>query len=64
MRLHADQLPADTDLARRLLRAQFPRWAELALRPFPSDGTSNAIYRRIGYEQVATSSMIVFGDRG
>ncbi|MDH5223565.1 MAG: GNAT family N-acetyltransferase [Actinomycetota bacterium] len=26
--------------------------------------TSNAIYRRIGYEQVATSSMIVFGDRG
>jgi uncharacterized protein len=26
--------------------------------------TSNAIYRRIGYRQVAESSMIVFGDRG
>ena len=30
----------------------------------PANPTSNAIYRRIGYEQVAESSMIRFGDAG
>jgi aminoglycoside phosphotransferase (APT) family kinase protein len=30
---------------RRLLVAQFPQWASLPIRPLPSGGTDNAIYR-------------------
>ncbi len=44
-RMHADQLVSDAELVRRLLRAQFPQWADLAVEPVASDGTSNAIYR-------------------
>jgi len=43
--MHADQIPTDAGLVRRLLEAQFPEWAGLAIEPFASDGTSNAIYR-------------------
>lgn len=43
--MHADQLTTDADLVRRLLKAQFPRWADLAVEPIASDGTANAIYR-------------------
>jgi aminoglycoside phosphotransferase (APT) family kinase protein len=43
--MHADEIPIDAALVRRLLAAQFPRWAELPLRPVPSMGTVNAIYR-------------------
>ncbi len=46
--MHADQLPTDAGLVRRLLNAQFPDWADLAIEPFASDGTDNAIYR-LGY---------------
>lgn len=44
-RMHADQLEIDDALVRRLLTAQFPRWAGLPLRPVQSAGTVNAIYR-------------------
>lgn len=44
-RLHADEIPTDVDLVRRLLAAQFPQWADLPLAPVPSAGTDNAIYR-------------------
>lgn len=37
--------PIDADLVRRLVAGQFPRWAGLPVRPFPSGGTVNAIYR-------------------
>nr|WP_179722209.1 aminoglycoside phosphotransferase family protein [Petropleomorpha daqingensis] len=43
--MHADEVGTDVDLVRRLLAGQFPQWAELPLRPVPSSGTDNALYR-------------------
>ncbi len=43
--MHADELPIDTGLVRRLLTEQFPRLADLPLTRFRSVGTVNAIYR-------------------
>lgn len=43
--LHADQPDTSPALVRRLLAAQFPVWADRPIRPLPSDGTTNAIYR-------------------
>jgi aminoglycoside phosphotransferase (APT) family kinase protein len=43
--MHADEVHTDVPLVRRLLAAQFPQWAELALRRVPSAGTDNALYR-------------------
>lgn len=44
-RMHADEVGVDDALVRDLLRSQFPEWAGLPLRPMPSTGTDNAIYR-------------------
>jgi aminoglycoside phosphotransferase (APT) family kinase protein len=44
-RMHADELPVDTALVRRLLAAQLPEWAALPLEPVRYFGTDNAIYR-------------------
>ncbi|WP_375546517.1 aminoglycoside phosphotransferase family protein [Actinophytocola gossypii] len=35
----------DDDLVRRLVAGQFPRWAGLPVRRWPSGGTVNAVYR-------------------
>jgi aminoglycoside phosphotransferase (APT) family kinase protein len=43
--MHADELDVDVDLARRLLAAQFPQWAGLALERVEPAGTDNAIFR-------------------
>lgn len=43
--MHADEARTDADLVRRLLRAQFPRWADLPVVRLASGGTVNAIYR-------------------
>jgi aminoglycoside phosphotransferase (APT) family kinase protein len=43
--MHPDEVGTDVALVRRLLRAQFPRWADLSLAPVPSAGTDNALYR-------------------
>lgn len=43
--MHDDQVRLDDALVRRLIGAQFPRWAGLPLRPVRSAGTVNAIYR-------------------
>ncbi|MFC8074562.1 aminoglycoside phosphotransferase family protein [Streptomyces sp. NPDC057307] len=43
--MHADEVPTDIALVRRLLAAQFPHWAGLPVEPFPSSGTVNAVYR-------------------
>ncbi|MFC8131134.1 aminoglycoside phosphotransferase family protein [Streptomyces sp. NPDC057302] len=43
--MHADEADIDTPLVRRLLAAQFPGWADLAVEPVESNGTVNAIYR-------------------
>jgi aminoglycoside phosphotransferase (APT) family kinase protein len=39
------ELDIDVGLVRRLLAAQFPRWAELPIEPVTSAGTVNALYR-------------------
>lgn len=44
-KLHADEVETDAPLVRRLLAAQFPRWADLPLEPVSSTGTDNANYR-------------------
>jgi aminoglycoside phosphotransferase (APT) family kinase protein len=44
-RMHADEVDTDAALVRRLLAAQFPRWAELPIERVESSGTDNAIYR-------------------
>jgi aminoglycoside phosphotransferase (APT) family kinase protein len=43
--MHADELDIDAALLRRLLAAQFPRWAGLSLDRVESAGTDNAIFR-------------------
>jgi aminoglycoside phosphotransferase (APT) family kinase protein len=43
--MHADELPIDAELVRRLLAAQFPEWAKLPLEAVRFFGTDNAIYR-------------------
>jgi aminoglycoside phosphotransferase (APT) family kinase protein len=43
--MHADEVHTDPELVRRLLTAQFPQWAELAIEPVRFFGTDNAIYR-------------------
>ena len=45
MKMHADEIDIDDALVRRLLRDQFPEWADLPLRPVVPAGTDNAIYR-------------------
>ena len=44
-KMHADEIDIDTDLVRRLLAAQFPRWADLPIKPYSTSGTVNAVYR-------------------
>jgi len=44
-KMHADEAATDPDLVRRLLRSQFPQWADLTVRRLTSGGTVNAIYR-------------------
>ncbi|WP_370110041.1 aminoglycoside phosphotransferase family protein [Streptacidiphilus sp. MAP12-33] len=43
--MHADEAETDAGLVRRLLGAQFPRWADLPVTRIASGGTVNAIYR-------------------
>lgn len=43
--MHTDEIETDADLVRRLLAGQFPRWAELPIRPVVSYGTDHDIYR-------------------
>lgn len=43
--MHADEVDVDVDLVRRLLAAQFPHWAGLALERVEPAGTDNAIFR-------------------
>lgn len=40
-----DQVPIDVDLVRRLVATQFPRWADLPIRPVARSGMDNATYR-------------------
>ena len=44
-KMHVDETETDPELVQRLLRAQFPQWADLPVRRLASGGTVNAIYR-------------------
>lgn len=44
-KMHANEVEIDSALVRRLLQQQFPQWADLPLKPVPSAGTDNTIYR-------------------
>ena len=43
--LHDDELDVDTRLARRLVESSLPHLAGLSLRPLPSSGSSNVLFR-------------------
>ena len=45
MAMHPDQLHIDAATARRLVRQQFPAWADLSVRAMPTAATVNAIFR-------------------
>ena len=44
-KMHADEVEIDAALVRRLVAAQFPRYADLPVSELRSTGTVNAIYR-------------------
>ena len=50
-RMHTDEIDIDIPLVRRLLAAQFPRWACLPIKSVQPLGTDNALYR-LGDEMV------------
>ncbi|GGX85319.1 aminoglycoside phosphotransferase family protein [Streptomyces minutiscleroticus] len=43
--MHENEVRTDAAVVRRLLAAQFPRWAHLPLEEVPQAGTENAIHR-------------------
>jgi len=43
--MHADERDIDAVLVRRLVAEQFPEWGDLPIKPVPSAGTDNALYR-------------------
>nr|WP_285486917.1 aminoglycoside phosphotransferase family protein [Amycolatopsis taiwanensis] len=45
VKMHADEADINSDLLRRLLRGQFPQWADLPIERLASGGTVNAVYR-------------------
>jgi aminoglycoside phosphotransferase (APT) family kinase protein len=45
IRMHADEIETDSEVARRLLAGQFPQWAGLRIEPVVSYGTDHDIYR-------------------
>ncbi|SCF25944.1 aminoglycoside phosphotransferase family protein [Micromonospora chokoriensis] len=49
--MHADQVDVAVDVVAALVAEQFPRWRGLPVRPLPSTGTVNALFR-LGAEVV------------
>ncbi|MEV0402664.1 aminoglycoside phosphotransferase family protein [Actinoallomurus sp. NPDC050550] len=45
VKMHADEVETDPELIRRLIRGQFPQWADLPVERLASGGTVNAVYR-------------------
>lgn len=43
--MHDGEVETDVSLVQRLLKEQFPQWADLPIQPVPSAGTDNALYR-------------------
>jgi aminoglycoside phosphotransferase (APT) family kinase protein len=51
-RMHDNEVDTGVALVGRLLRGQFPQWADLPIKPIQSAGTDNTIYR-LGDEMAA-----------
>ncbi|WP_425585553.1 aminoglycoside phosphotransferase family protein [Streptomyces lunalinharesii] len=62
-KMHTDEADIDEDLVQRLLRAQFPQWANLPIRRLVSGGTVNAIYR-VGTELTVRLPLTASGAEG
>jgi aminoglycoside phosphotransferase (APT) family kinase protein len=45
VKMHAGEADTDTNLVKRLVRVQFPQWADLPVERLVSGGTVNAVYR-------------------
>ncbi|HET6879275.1 MAG TPA: aminoglycoside phosphotransferase family protein [Pirellulales bacterium] len=45
IKMHADEVDINSNLVRRLIRSQFPEWADLKVVSVPFRGTDNALYR-------------------
>ena len=60
-RLHSDEPAVDEALVERLIAAQHPRWAGLAVERVVSDGTTNAIYR-LGREAAVRLPLTRYGE--
>ncbi|MGJ5892417.1 aminoglycoside phosphotransferase family protein [Streptomyces niveiscabiei] len=45
MTMHDDQVDVTTETVAALIREQFPQWGDESIRPLPSTGTVNAIFR-------------------
>lgn len=45
VKMHADQLDASAEVVAALVAEQFPEWRALPVRPLPSTGTVNALFR-------------------
>jgi aminoglycoside phosphotransferase (APT) family kinase protein len=58
--MHDDEIDVSVDLVTRLLAAQFPEWAGLPVRPVPSAGTVNALFR-LGSGMVARFPRVEWG---
>lgn len=50
-RMHPDEVDTDSELVRRLIAEQHPRWSSLPIAPVLPRGTDNALYR-LGIEMV------------
>jgi len=58
--MHPGMHPIDDDLVRRLIAAQFPQWAGLAVQRWPSGGTVNAMCR-LGGDMVVRLPLVQGG---
>ena len=59
---HDDEFEVTDDLVRRLLRAQFPQWAELPMRLLEPQGTDHTIYR-LGDELVVRMPIMAYATK-
>jgi len=55
--MHPGQLDVDPETVRGLVAQQFPQWRELPVRPVPTSGTVNALFR-LGDELVARLPLV------
>ena len=62
MKRHADETYVDADIVRRLLRAQFPQWADLPLAVVHDFGTDHTLFR-LGDDMVVRMPIMEYATR-